>query len=182
MAANPPIGNNIWEGVLGVVRINYNSIDLGKTTADTELVPDQDIKDIIFQQDGTKYQDKVPTGIAWMLNCTFGVITTTLLEQMLDGLDKSGGGNSLKFGKSIYFSWRENANPLIVRRVDSEGVASADPLHRMKFYLAYPEITGNVQWGADTQRNLAISFHLFYNETESAFGYSGYATSLGLTP
>ena len=180
--ANPPIGNNIWEGALGVVRIRYNNLDLGKTTADTELVPDQDIKDIIYQQDGTKYYDKVPTGIAWMLNCVFGEISTSLLEQMLDGLEPSGGGNSLKMTKSLYFSWRENAKVLIVRRVDSEGVASADPLFRLNFYAAYPEITGNIQWGADTQRNLAITFHIFWDETEQAFGYSGYATSLGLNP
>jgi hypothetical protein len=182
MAANPPIGNNAWEGVLGVVRIEYDNLNCGKTTADTEMVPDQDIKDIIFQQDGTKYQDKVPTGIAWMLNCTFGVITTSLLDKMLEGLRPSGSGNSLAIEKSIYFSWRENAKVLIVRRVDSEGIASTDPRHRIKFYLAYPEITGNIQWGADTQRNLAVTFHIFWDETEKAFGYSGYATSLGLTP
>jgi len=180
--ANAPLGNNIWEGVLGVVVINYDSLDLGKTTADTELVPDQDIKDIIFQQNGTKYQDKIPTGIAWMLNCTFGQITTSILEKMLAGLEKSGSGNSLKMTRSLYFSYRENGKVLIVRRVDSEGFASTDPVYRLKFYLAYPEITGNIQWGADTQRNLAITFHCFYDETEKAFGYSGYATSLGLTP
>lgn len=180
--ANAPIGNNIWEGVLGVVRINFDSIDLGKTTADTELVPDQDIKDIIFQQSGTKYQDKVPTGLAWMLNTTFGEITTTLLEKMLNGLTKSGSGNSLKMTRSLYFSWRDNAKALIVRRVDSEGVSSTDPLYRLKFYKAYPEVTGNIQWGADTQRNLAVTFHIFWDETEKAFGYSGYATSLGMTP
>jgi hypothetical protein len=182
MAANPPIGNNIWEGVLGVVDITFNGIALGKTTADTELVPDQDIKDIIFQQNGTKYADKVPTGIAWTLTCTFGQIDTELLALMNEGFEASGSGNSLMLGKSIYFSWAESSKVLLVTRVDSEGSASADPLHRAKFYKAYPEITGNIQWGADTQRNLAITFHLFYDETESAFGYSGYATSLALTP
>ena len=84
--------------------------------------------------------------------------------------------------RSLYFSYRENAKPLLVRRVDSEGVSSTDPVYRLKFYSAYPEVTGNIQWGADTQRNLAVSFHIFWDETEKAFGYSGYATSLGLTP
>ena len=180
--ANPPIGVNVWEGVLGVVDIYFNNVYLGKTTADTELAIDEDLKDVIFQQDGTKYYDKVRTGIAWMLNCTFGQIDTDLAVTLLQGWVKSTTGNSVKIGRSLYQSMRNNeALPLEIRRVDSEGNPSTDPRHRIKFWLAAPQVTGNFQWGADTQRNLAVTFFIFFNENEEAFGYSGYATSVSVT-
>jgi len=181
--ANPPIGINVWEGVLGVVNIYFNSVYLGKTTADTELAIDEDLKDIIFQQDGTKYQDKVRTGISWQLNCTFGQIDTDLVTTLLQGWVKSSSGNSVKIGRSLYQSMKNNESlPLEIRRVDSDGNSSTDPRHKIKFYLAAPQVTGNVMWGADTQRNLAVTFFVFWNETEGAFAYSGYASSVGLTP
>jgi hypothetical protein len=182
MAVNPPIGNNFWEGPLGVVNIVYNSIDRGKTTADTELTPTFDIKDIIYQQNGTQYYDKVPTGASWILIATYGVITTTLIADHLDEATKSAGGNSLSVGQSLYFSWRENAKQLEVIRVNSDGNSSVNPLYKMIAPKAYPEVTSGFQWGADTQRNLQISYHIFYDETEQVFFYNGYASSLGITP
>lgn len=181
--ANAPMGNNIWEGVLGVVDITFNNVPLGKTTAETTLAKDQDIKDIIFQQNGTKFADKVRTGLALMVNCTFGEISTALLEQMMPGWAASNSGNSLNLGRSLYQSMKDDeAKVLLLKRVDSDGNASLDLRHRLKFYKAAPEITGEIQWGADVQRNLAITFHIFWDEAEDSFGYSGYATSLGLTP
>ena len=178
--ANAPMGNNFFEGVLGVVNVTYNSIEMGKTTADTEIVPDKDVKDIIFQQSGTKFYDKVMTGMALMVNFTIGEITTTRLEQAIPGWVKSGLGNSMKLGKSIYQSWRDNSKTLKLTRADSEGTASTNPKYALNFYKAFLEVTGNIQYGADTQRNLAITAHIFWDETKKAFGYSGYASSLGL--
>jgi hypothetical protein len=180
MPVNPPIGNNFIEGVLGVVRVTFNSVNMGKTTADTEIVPDQDIKDILFQQDGTKYADKVRTGIVYQVNCTFGQLTTARVAELDQGYTVSGGGNSMSMGRSLYISWLETfAAQLILTRVDSEGTSSTDPFFRMVFPKAAPEITGNYQYGADTQRNLAVTFHIFYDETLGTFGYFGYASSLG---
>lgn len=181
--ANEPLGNNAWEGVLGVVRITFNGVSLGKTTADTEITIDQDIKDIIFQQDGTKYSDKVRTGVAHQVTCVFGEIDTALLEQLHKGWEKSTAENSMKLGRSLYQSWKTaEAKVLKLTRVDSEGNASTDPRHQIVFYKAAPEITGPVMWGADTQRNVPVTFHIFFDDTESAFGYSGFASSVGLTP
>jgi hypothetical protein len=101
---------------------------------------------------------------------------------MLDEAEKSAGGNSLKVGQSLYFSFREKAKQLEVIRVTSDGVSSIDPFFKMVAPKAYPEITGNFQWGADTQRNLQITFHLFYDDVEQVTFYNGYASSLGLTP
>ena len=179
--ANAPIGNNFWEGVLGVVRLEFGGVSYGKTTADTEIVVDQDIKDIIFQQDGTKYADKVRTGIVYQVTATFGEIDTELLATLDQGLTASGGGNSLKISRDLYRSWKDTfADELKLIRVDSEGTASADPVFQMTFYKAAPEITGNIQYGADTQRGIAVTFHVFYDDTKKAFGYSGYESSLGL--
>jgi len=177
--ANNPIGNNFIEGVIGVVNVTFDSVALGKTTADTEIVPDQDIKDIIFQQDGTKYADKVRTGIVYQVNCTFGEIDTELLVKLDRGMSKSGDGNSLKVGRNLYTSWKTSeAKELILTRVDSDGVSSTDALYKMTFYKAAPEITGAIQYGADTQRNIPVTFHIFFDDTELAFGYFGYASSL----
>jgi len=181
--ANNPIGHNVIEGSLGVVKVFFDGLDLGKTTADTELVIEEDNKEIIFQQDGTKAFDIVPTGISYMLNCTFGEIKTSLLEKVLRGFEKSGGaGNSAKYGRDMYVSRREKSKPMYVVRIDSEGTSSNDPLFKMNFYKASPEVTGSIQWGADTQRNLTVSFYIFLDVTELAFGYHGYASSLGINP
>lgn len=177
-----PIGNNIWDSALKVVRIAWNGIDLGKTTADTELIKVEDVKDIIYQQDGTQYYDKVPTGISYQLQATFGEITTSLLSQMHDSITKSGAGNSLKTGKYLFHSWIEQAQLLEVTCIDEDGDASTNPLFKMKAPKAYPEITSNIVWGADTQRSLQITFHIFFDSTEKIFFYSGYASSLGITP
>ena len=178
-----PIGNNIWEGPIGVVRIIYDSVDYGKTTADTELIKNEDVKDITYQQDGTQYYDKVPTGISYQLQVTFGEIDTALLAKMHDSITLSGGaGNSLKVGKKLYHSWLEQAKLLEFVHIDEDGDASSDPLHKAKAPKAYPEITSNIIWGADTQRSVQITFHIFFDSTEKLFLYSGYATSLGITP
>jgi hypothetical protein len=176
--ANAPMGNNIWEGVLGVVTIKFNNVDLGKTTADTEMVIEQDVKDILFQQSGTKYADKVRTGQAIMINCTFGEISTSLIEQLHKGFTASGIGDSLSLSRSLYQSWlTSEAKTLELSRVDSEGTASTDPVYKVTFFKAAPEITGSIQWGADTQRNLAVTFHCFFDTAENAYGYSGYLSS-----
>jgi hypothetical protein len=180
--ANPPIGKNFWEGPLGVVNIVYDNVDLGKTTADTELNPTFDVKDIIYQQDGTQYFDKIPTGASWILACTYGEIDTELMEKILDEVTVSAGGNSVSIGKSLYFSWRDNAKQLEVIRVESDGVSSTDPLFKMIAPKAYPEVASGFIYGADTQRNIQVNFHIFYDDTEEVFFYNGYASSLGITP
>ena len=61
-------GNSkLWEGPLGVIQMGFKGYDLGKTGADTTLTPDQDIKDIMYQQDGTKAADHVRTGQEMLL-------------------------------------------------------------------------------------------------------------------
>jgi hypothetical protein len=179
--ANPPIGNHFMEGVIGVVNVEWNGVDYGKTTADTEIVVDQDIKDIIYQQDGTKYADKVRTGIVYQVNVTFGEIDNALLASLDQGITASGGGDSLKMGRDLYQSWKDTfANSLVLKRVDSDGVSSTDPLFWATFYKAAPEVTGSIPYGADTQRAVTVTFHVFYDDTNGAFGYTGYASSLGL--
>jgi len=105
--ANPPIGNNFIEGVLGVVNVEYQPngaaalVDMGKTTADTEIVPDQDIKDILFSQDGTKYADKVRTGIVYQVTCTFGQLTSDRVKLLDQGYCVGSSGNSMSFGRDL---------------------------------------------------------------------------------
>jgi hypothetical protein len=180
MAANPPIGNNILEGPLGVVDIVFDSVYLGRTTADTEITAEEDNKEILYQQDGTKPDDFIPTGISYIAAVTFGEIDSGLLNKIQRGF--TGNASSGTFGKDIYVSRKDNAKVLKIIRVDSEGQRSTDPKMIMTFYLASPEVTGSIMYGADTQRSLPCNFYIFYNKDESAFGYYGNASSQGLTP
>jgi hypothetical protein len=174
-----PMGKNFWEGVLGVVNINFNGVDLGKTTADTEIVIEQDIKDILFQQDGTQFADKVRTGMAISITATFGEISTALLETIQSGFVKVG--ENLKISRSLYQSMKDTeAKPMTLTRIDSEGDESTNPLYKLNVYKAVPIITGNIVYGADTQRGIGVTFYCFWDSTKKAFAYSGYASSLGL--
>jgi hypothetical protein len=173
---------NIWVDPLGVVKLKYKGLDLGKTTADTELTIDMDIKDIIYQQDGTKYADKVRTGQAIMINATFGEIKTSLLAKLQPGFTASGDGNSMILSRSLYNSMKDNeCGILLVTRVDQYGNEETSVRHRIKFFKAAAEITGPVQWGADTQRNVPVTFHCFWDNAKRAFGFSGNESSLSFT-
>jgi len=178
--ANPPMGLNFWEGELGVLNLVFNNVDVGKTTDETTLEFIEDMKDINFAQDGTQPHDKVPTGQAYQLTCKMGQITAARLAQVLRGLTVSG--NSVKLGRDIYRSGRDNfAKVLTATRVDSDGNSSADPVYRLYLYKALPTVNGAIgPFGPDTQRDVEVVFYIFYDETNEAFGYSGYASSLGL--
>jgi hypothetical protein len=180
--ANPPFGLDFIEGSLGVVLLTFDGIDLGKTIDEATLEFIEDIKDIMFAQNGTQPYDKVPTGQAYQLTVKIGEITWNRLEKVLRGLTVSGSGHSALLGRDIYTSGRTNfAKQLIVTRVDSDGVRSADPLYRLVFWLAMPTVNGPIgSFGPDTQREVEVIFYIFYDETNGGFGYSGYATSVGV--
>jgi len=175
-------GNSkLFEGPLGVVQVGYKGYNLGKTTADTNLTPDQDIKDIIFQQDGTKPSDNVRTGIEFLMTVTFGEINTGLLVAMMRTI-----------GRSIYQSMRDTeAGVLKVASVDANGVASDSDDDILFFYEAIPIVEGDlINWGADTQRNFPVNFkikyHVFSTGESStkvgAFGYWGDPTVEDVPP
>lgn len=180
--ANPPLGNSFIEGPLGVVKVSYKGVDLGKTTDETTLEIIEDIKDIMYSQNGTQPYDKIPTGQAYQLTCKPGEITWTRLNHLMRGLTVSGTGKSAKAGRDIYSGGRDNhSGELVVTRVDSDGVVSTDQFYKMTFYKAMPQINGALgAFGPDTQRDVEVVFYIFYDETNEAFGYSGYASSLGL--
>ena len=175
---------------LGVVKIGFAGYDLGKTTAECMLTPDQDIKDILYQQDGTKAADHVRTGIEYVIKATFGEISTSLIKLLMAGV--SSVNNSVAddygiLGRSVYQSMKDQeAGVLRVIAVDANGLASEEDEDIFNFYEVIPIITGDlIQWGADTQRNLAIDFKVKYHQfdtaityaTKGGFGYWGDPTS-----
>ena len=175
------MGNNFQEGPLGVVRLTYDGIDMGKTMGDTTIESIEDITDIFYAQDGTQPADKVPTGKAYQITCQIAEITLTRLEKIDRGTVKAG--NSLKYGRSLYISLRDNAKVLKVARVDSDGVQSTNPHYIQTWYSASPTITnGAVSFGPDSQRMIEVTFYIFYNDTYGGFGYQGVASSVGLLP
>jgi hypothetical protein len=184
-------GNSkLFAGPLGVVQVGFKGYDLGKTTADTNLVPDQDVKDINYQQDGTKAADHVRTGIDYILNCTFGEIKTGLLDLLMAGIstqNTSALDDDGTIDRVIYESMRTTeGGGLKAAAVDANGVPSANLQDILNVYEAIPIVNGDlVNWGADTQRNFTVQFrikwHLFSTGESStktgAFGYWGDPTS-----
>lgn len=177
-----PIGNNIWEGSLKVCRLTWKGVDLGKTIGNVEIIKNEDVKDITYQQDGTQYHDKVPTGISWQIQAPLGEISIALLESLHDSMTASGAGTSMKIGKKLFHSWREQADELTLTAIDEDGDASTDALQKIICPSAYPEITSNIIYGADEQRGITVIFHVLFDETKKVFMYSGYASSLSIAP
>ncbi len=180
-------GNSkLFEGPLGVIQIGFKGYNLGKTMADSNLSPDQDVKDIMYQQDGTKPADHVRTGLEYILAATFGEISTGLITALMAGItseNETPTEDSGTIGRNIYQSMRTNeAGVLKMVAVDENGVASDEIEDRILCYEAIPIIDGElVNWGADTQRNFPvqfrIKFHVFAEGESStkvgAFGYWG---------
>ena len=192
--------SKLFEGPLGVVQVGFNGFDLGKTTADTILTPDQDIKDINYQQDGSKAADHVRTGIDYLLAVTFGEISTGLLDLLMSGISTSqtlATEDSGIIDRVMYESMRDvEAGGLKIASVNVNGVPSENLENIMNFYEVIPIINGDlVNWGADTQRNLAMQFRIKWHEYTAAelaalvvhtargsFGYWGDPTDEDVPP
>lgn len=179
------LGHDFIEGELGVINLNFDSVDLGKTTDVATLEFIEDVKDIMFAQNGTQPYDMIPTGQAYRLTAKLGQITLARLVKVLRGLTVSSGGHSAKFGRDLYRSGRATfAKQLISTRVDSDGNNSTNQRHRLVFFLAMPTVNGALgPFGPDTQRDVEVAFYIFFDETtgREAFGYSGFASSLGMS-
>lgn len=175
-----PMGNNFFEGVLGVVQLTYDNVDLGKTLDEATLEFIEDLKDIFYAQFGTQPYDKIPTGQAYQLSCKLGEQTLARMAKLIRGF--SYNGNSAKLGVDLYRSGRDNFSKVLeVKRVDSDGNASSNSLFRLYFYKAMPTINGTVaNFGPDSQREFDVTFYIFKDATKGAFGFSGYASSVGL--
>lgn len=178
--------SKLFEGPLGVVKIGFKGFDLGKTTADSNLTPDQDVKDILYQQEGSKAADHVRTGIDYILNVTFGEISTGLLALLMGGISTAqvlATEDSGTINRSIYKSMRDNEKGVLrVWAVDENGVAQTDLEHILNFYEAIAIVSGElINWGADTQRNLPVEFRIKWHKfgagesttKNGAFGYWG---------
>jgi len=177
---NAPIGNNFWEGPLGVVNLNFDSMDLGKTTDETELEYIEDLKEIFYAQDGTQPAELIPTGQGYRLTCKLAELTPARLAKLMRGFTVVG--NSVKLAVDLYRSGKTNfAKALTVTRADSDGTASTDPLFKLNIYKAFPKVSKPATFGPENQRTADVEFIIFRDATHSnAFGYSGYASSLGL--
>ncbi len=171
---------------LGIVEIGFKGYDFGKTTAGTILGPDEDVKDILYQQDGTKKGDSVRTGIMYKLTCTFGEISTGMLVQLMSGItsqNHDAAEDTGTVGRNMYQSMRTNeAGVLQAASVNENGVPSALPQDIFNFYEAVPKITSHIlNWEADAQRNVVVEFDIYWHPfasgesstKEGAFGYWG---------
>jgi len=178
----------IFDGPVGVVDLTFDGTYLGRTTAATTIEDDKDWLDIIYQQTGTKPDDKTETGLLKKVVATFGEITTARIAKLVNGVTVTGGG-TLKFGKNSYTSLKTTkAKRLEVVKVNSAGVQSTDPFDKIVMYLALPEITGAIAWDAAAQIAMPITFHCFSkkitnsktSEEEYVFGFNGVSSSAGI--
>lgn len=184
----PLAGNSpLFEFPLGQCLLYFDGFLLGKTTSDTILKVDRDIKEIMYSQDGTKPQDWVNTGELYSIEVTFGETT----EELISVLDQSwvidNSGNAL-LGRDLYQSYRQTrAKELKMIKVDGNGAPIAGETYVFNFWEAIPVVNGEVmQFGADTQKNFQCAFNFGYHvfaEGESSthtggYGYIGDPTEL----
>lgn len=186
------IGNSkLWAGPLGVVQIGFRGYDLGKTGATTTLSPDEDIKDIMYQQDGTKGKDHLRTGIDVLLTCVLAEVNTGVLTRVFQDQVKTNetttSSDSGVFTRDLYNPFSTSlAGQLRVISVDGDGIPSTDIDDILNFYEVIPVLNGDmVNWDADAQRNLPIQFKIKWHRFDAgesstyngAFGYWGDPTA-----
>ena len=175
----------LFAGPLGVCKLGWTGWDLGETSADTEMSYDEDIKDIIAQQRGTKAYDKYRTGELLVVKTTLKDISTGLLARLLPGkVDGAyGADDNGVFKNTVFLSMRDNeAGPLRIEPVIG-GICTGSTADKdqMNFYEALPIIDGTlINWGVDTQRALPIQFIIFPHDVSTdsttyctVFGYWG---------
>lgn len=182
-------GNSeLLNGPLGNCLLGFKGYMLGLTTEDTALAPDEDVKEILYSQEGTKAADLVTTGSVYMINAVFGEIKTSLLKLLKAGFSSLAtpptGEDSGTFGRFLYSSHRDNrAGVLRLYATDANGFALLDDEDVTNFYEVVPVITDTLlNWGADTQRNVTVQFWVFFKKfgddqvaggPKGAFGYFG---------
>ena len=181
--ANPPIGNCFIEGPIGVCRITFNNVDLGKSLDQVEVTPGENLKEIFHAQDGTMPYDYIPTGQGWTFKFKLTEPTWNRMKELMRGLTVTADGLSAKAGRDLYRSARENfAKEMILTRVDSDGVRSTDPVDIVTVLLAFPAITTDIgQYGPENQRAVEVTVIALYDEDQECYLYSGYGSSLGIT-
>lgn len=177
--ANNPMGLDFIEGPLGVVKLKFDNVDLGKTLDEANLEFIEDIKDIMYAQDGTQPMDKVPTGQAYKVTAKIAELTWARLKKLMRGV--TAVGHNALLGVDLYRSGKASfSKKLEITRVDSEGNESALPEYKLTFYLAFPTVTNFSTFGPDTQRAADVEFYMFRDPLHhNAFGFSGIASSLG---
>ena len=161
-------GTGLLLGPLGQCNIGFNGWDLGKTTEETILTKEEDRMDVMFQQIGTKPADHVSTGTNYLLNATFGEISTQLLKQLLYSFDSQAsedgtGDDSGTFGVKQFCSLRDDeAHALRVAPLDCDGAELTDLEDLLNFYEVLPLVEENIiNWSVDTQRNLPVTFYIY---------------------
>lgn len=173
------MANDIHDTPLGVVFLDFKGVDLGKTTDATKLMTEEDLKDIIYQQNGTKPFTKIRTGVAYMLQCVLGNPGIKQLATVNPNMKASPSFISLNFSRELFVDLQDEAGLLVVTQMIN-GIRSTDPKRIMRFPSAAARLTTEIGWGADIQRTVGVEFWIFVDESNESFGYSGYASSLGL--
>jgi len=174
------MGLDFIEGSLGVCRLTFDNLDLGKTLEELTVEYVEDLKDIFYAQDGTQPMDKVPTGQAYVVKAKLAEQTWAILAKLMRGLTVVG--HSALLAANLYLSGKANfAKVLKISRVDSDGVASAVPEYILTFYKAFPHVTGPIgTFGPDTQRAVEVEWYCFRDPAHhNAFAVSGHPSSLG---
>lgn len=187
-------GSGLTAGPIGVVQVGYKGFDLGLTVDDATLKPDIDMKDIIYQQKGTKAADHVLTGADWILAGSFGEINTELLKIIAPYLvasSGSSGNDSGHFKADLYESLLDTVAGVLKVASVKDQVPSSLVEDTMYFYNAIPLINADlINWGADSQRNLPFEFRIKVKTmtiaesttVKTAYGYWGDPSNEDLPP
>lgn len=168
----------LFEYPLGQCLVYYKGYLLGKTTSDTIVKVDRDIKEILFSQDGTKASDWVCTGELYSMDLTLGETTDELIA-ILDKSWVSDNNGNMLLSRDLYESYKQNrSGGLKLIKVDGNGQPIDGDTYVFNFYEAIPVVNGEImQFGADTQKNFQITFNFgfkIFTPGESSTHYGGY--------
>lgn len=179
--SNPPIGNEFFDGPLGVVDVYFDNEYMGRTTEDTNIEWIEDIADIFYAQNGTQPADKIPTGQAYQITTNFAELNAPRIAKLNRGATVSSSGKSLCLGPDLYRSGIENfSKKLELRRVDSAGNATTDPFFTLVCLKAFPTQNSPFLFGPETQRTTEYIFYIFKDPTTGIYIYTGYPSSNGI--
>lgn len=172
--------SGFFNDYLGIVKLKYKNVSLGKTNGGTIITKTPSIKDIVSDQDGDKPFDGIRIGEEFKIKATLIDIDNELLAIIDPGLALSGNKKSVDLNRSLFQSIRSEAGVLEITRCNDKGVESTNPDDRAYLFEVSAVLTGDMSKFDLNQRSLEVEFKVWWNETYQTYGYVGYASSLGI--
>lgn len=144
---------------LGPCKVEFNSVDLGKTQGGVKLTIQDSSVDLKSDQYGSAAEDTIITGTEVMVECSFAEIDFDLLSTVLHQ-NLIGASSGVIGENNVGTSLLTNAQELILTKY-VDGAASTAATDRVVCPAAAP--VGNIEltYDAENQRVANVTFKCF---------------------